>query len=96
MNDDLINFIITNYPNNLPNSLLIAQAFILKYQDYGREFGLPAINKAIEDGISANLYSNENRVKESKVQSGLKTEKLKHIYEKRVSEIQKQSNSKIF
>lgn len=86
MNADLINFIVTNYQKDLPNSLLIAQAFILKYQDYGREFGLPAINKAIEDGISADLYSNENRVKESKVQPGLKTEKLKHIYEKKVSE----------
>ena len=48
---DLKGFINKNYPNYLPNSLLIAQAFILKYQNYGREFGLSAINYAIEDGI---------------------------------------------
>lgn len=96
MNDDLINFIATNYTKYLPNSLLIAQAFILKYNEYGREFGLPAVNKAIEDGISANLYSNKNRVKKYKVQSGLKTEKLKHTYEKKVSEYPKSSDSEIF
>lgn len=53
---DLASFISINYPNYLPNSLLIAQAFILKYQDYGREFGLSAINYAIEDGIKHGLF----------------------------------------
>lgn len=53
---DLSSFISKNYPNYLPNSLLIAQAFILKYQDYGREFGLSAINFAIEDGIKHGLF----------------------------------------
>jgi hypothetical protein len=28
--------------------LLIAQAFILKYQDYGIKYGLPAITNAVE------------------------------------------------
>ena len=54
--DDLTRFISKNYSNNLPNSLLIAQAFILKYQDYGREFGLSAINYAIGDGIKCGLF----------------------------------------
>jgi hypothetical protein len=54
--DDLRRFISKNYTNYLPNSLLIAQDFILKYQDYGREFGLPAINYAIENGIKHGLF----------------------------------------
>jgi hypothetical protein len=54
--DDLRRFISKKYPNYLPNSLLIAQDFILKYQDYGREFGLPVINYAIEIGIKHDLY----------------------------------------
>jgi hypothetical protein len=53
---DLSRFISTNYPTNLPNSLLIAQSFILKYQEYGREFGLSAINYAIEEGIKQGLF----------------------------------------
>jgi hypothetical protein len=53
---DLSEFISKNYPNNLPNSLLIAQSFILKYQEYGREFGLSAINYAIEEGIKQGLF----------------------------------------
>ena len=55
--DDLYRFISKNYSNNLPNSLLIAQAFILAHQDYGTEFGLTAINKAIEDGIMQGLFN---------------------------------------
>lgn len=53
---DLRGFIIKSYPNYLPNSLLIAQEFILRHQDYGKEFGLPAINYAIEDGIKRGLF----------------------------------------
>jgi hypothetical protein len=54
--NDLIRFINEKYQWQLPNSLLIAQAFILKYPDYGKEFGLPVINKAIEDGIKQGLF----------------------------------------
>jgi hypothetical protein len=54
--DDLISFISENYQNGLPNSLLVAQAFILKYPDHGREYGLPGINKVIEDGIKGGLF----------------------------------------
>jgi len=54
--DDLIRYISATYVNNLPNSLLIAQAFILKYPDHGRELGLSAINYAIEDGIKEGLF----------------------------------------
>ena len=48
---DIIRFISGTYHNDLPNSLLIAQAFCLKFQDYGKEFGLSAINNAVEDII---------------------------------------------
>jgi len=54
--EDLIRLIYEKYQKPLPNSLLIAQAFILKHQHYGREYGLPVINKAIEDGIIQNLF----------------------------------------
>ena len=52
----LIRFIDGKYQKPLPNSLLIAQAFILKHQDYGREYGLPGINYAIEDGVKQGLF----------------------------------------
>ena len=54
--DDLTGFIGEKYPNTLPNSLIIAQAFILKYPDYGNEFGLSEINRMIEDGIKRGLF----------------------------------------
>jgi hypothetical protein len=60
--DDLSNFISKNYPNGLPNSLLIAQAFILKYTDYGNEFGLHVINKVIEDGIKQGFFVSVRKV----------------------------------
>ena len=49
--NDLTNFIYQTYFNRLPNSLLISQAFIMKYPEYGKKFGLSEINKMIEDGI---------------------------------------------
>ena len=54
--NDIIRFISCKYQNPLPNSLMIAQAFILKYPDYGNEYGLPAINYAIEEGIKQGLF----------------------------------------
>ena len=48
--DDLNRF------NDLPNSLLIAQAFILKHPDHGRKYGLPIINRIVEDGIKEGLF----------------------------------------
>jgi len=54
--DDLIRFINDKYQKQLPHSLLIAQTFILKYTVYGREYGLPTINKAIEDGIKQGIF----------------------------------------
>jgi hypothetical protein len=58
--DDLIRFFAEWYSKELPNSLLIAQEFILKYPDYGKEYGLPVINKAIEDGIKQGLFKGIN------------------------------------
>ncbi len=54
--DDLVSFISEKYPTDLPNSLLIAQAFILRYPDHGKKHGLPAINYAIEEGIKEGLF----------------------------------------
>jgi hypothetical protein len=54
--DDLNSFISGKYTGNLPNSLLIAQAFCLNFPDYGKEFGLSIINNAIEDGIKHGLF----------------------------------------
>ena len=55
--DDLSRFIFENYQKDLPNSLLIAQAFCLKYPEYGKEFGLSVINYAIEEGIKQGLFN---------------------------------------
>jgi hypothetical protein len=57
--DVLISFIFNEYPNKLQNSLLIAQAFILKYPVYGREYGLPIINKAVEEGIERGFFKKQ-------------------------------------
>jgi hypothetical protein len=42
----------------MPNSLLIAQAFILKYQNYGREYGLCEINYVIEKEVKEGFFKN--------------------------------------
>ncbi len=55
--DELIRFVHETNRDGLPNSLLIAEKFILKYPDYGKEFGLTKINKAIEYGIKRGLFS---------------------------------------
>ena len=54
--NDLTSFISKTYSRDLPNSLIIAQAFILKYPDHGNEFGLSEINYIIEDGIKRGLF----------------------------------------
>jgi len=54
--NDLTSFIAKKYHNSLPNSLLIAQAFIIKYPEYGRKFGLSEVNKMTEDGIKHGHY----------------------------------------
>ncbi len=54
--DELVRFVQGSDHDGLPNSLLIAEKFILKYPDYGKEFGLTEINKAIEDGIKRGLF----------------------------------------
>ena len=54
--NDLTSFISKTYSRDLPNSLIIAQAFILKYPDHGKEFGLSEINSIIEDGIKRGLF----------------------------------------
>ena len=46
--DDLENFISENYYMFLPHTLLIAQAFCLKFKEYGTDFGVYAIANAVE------------------------------------------------
>ncbi len=53
---DLTSFISKTYFEKLPNSLLIAEAFILKYPHHGKEFGLSEINYIIEDGMERGLF----------------------------------------
>lgn len=53
----LSSFVSQNYSDNIPNSLLIAQAFILKYPDHGRNHGLSAINKKVEDGVKRGFFN---------------------------------------
>ena len=54
---DLKKFIALNYKEKLPNSLLIAQDFMLTHQDYGKELGLPLINRIIEDEIKKGTFT---------------------------------------
>ena len=54
--DELVKFVRESKHDDLPNSLLIAERFILKYPDYGKEFSLTKINKAIEDGMKQGLF----------------------------------------
>jgi len=46
--DDLEKFISENYYMFLPHPLLIAQAFCLKFKEYGTDFGIYAIANAVE------------------------------------------------
>lgn len=54
--EDLSSFIFEKYSNKLPNSLIIAQAFILKYPHHGNEYGLSVINTVIEEGINKGFF----------------------------------------
>lgn len=53
--DDIIKFLSEYYPHNVPHSLIVAQAFILKYQDYGNKYDLSQISDAVEV-IKRDLY----------------------------------------
>lgn len=46
--DEINKFINKNYHYCLPHSLLIAQAFCLRFKDYGNEFGVSEITDAVE------------------------------------------------
>lgn len=47
--DDLERFISETYQDNVPISLLVAQDFIMKYPDYGKNYSLFIINEVIEN-----------------------------------------------
>ena len=49
--NDLKRFIYTNYPVQLPHPLLIAQAFCLKFEEYGKKYDFSTITNAVEDII---------------------------------------------
>ena len=53
--DDLTKFISETHPTNVPHSLIVAQAFILKYPDYGKKYDLSQISDAVEF-IKRDLY----------------------------------------
>jgi hypothetical protein len=53
--NDLKLFISNYYNYYLPNSLIIAQSFILRYPYYGKEYGLSVINRFVEDLILENV-----------------------------------------
>ena len=46
--DDINRFIHENYQDPLPHSLLISQAFCLRFKNYGNEFGVSEISDAVE------------------------------------------------
>lgn len=46
--DDLNRFISTCYSKNLPHPLLIAQAFCLRFQEYGKKYSLSTITDNVE------------------------------------------------
>jgi hypothetical protein len=45
---DLNMFISTCYSKHLPHPLLIAQAFCLRFQEYGKKYGLSTITDNVE------------------------------------------------
>jgi len=45
--DDLSKF-IENYHGILPHSILIAQSFCLRFNEYGKEYGVSAISDTVE------------------------------------------------
>jgi hypothetical protein len=56
---EISRYISKNYEKGLPNSLLIAQAFMLKYPEYGKKYGLSEINVAVEYLINPDFSFNE-------------------------------------
>jgi hypothetical protein len=54
--NDLNNFISTYHSEQLPHPLLIAQAFCLRFQDYGKRFSLFTITDNVEFIISNNHH----------------------------------------
>jgi hypothetical protein len=52
--NDLIKFIHETYRDGLPHSLLIAQAFLLEFKEYGKKYDLSIINDAVEEIIENN------------------------------------------
>lgn len=47
--NDLKEFISKNYSKQLPHPLLIAQAFRLRFKQYGEKYDLSTITDAVED-----------------------------------------------
>jgi hypothetical protein len=57
---DLKEFISIHYTKQLPHPLLIAQAFRLRFKQYGEEYDLSTIADAVED-ITACTHDNNNK-----------------------------------
>ncbi len=56
--NDLKKYISANYSMQLPHPLLIAQAFCLRFEDYGKKYDLFTITNAVED-ILKNDHNNK-------------------------------------
>jgi hypothetical protein len=56
--NDLKKFVSTNYSKQLPHPLLIAQAFCLRFKQYGEKYDLSTITDAVED-IIKNSFDNK-------------------------------------
>jgi hypothetical protein len=53
--DDLERFISETYQGNLPVSLLIAQDFMMKYPEHGKNYSFFIINEVIENMLFKTL-----------------------------------------
>jgi hypothetical protein len=72
--DDINRFIHENYRYSLPHSLLIAQAFCLRFKDYGNDFGVSEITDAVEyvkNHQQKTRVINRNKKKSSLILEGL-------------------------
>jgi hypothetical protein len=62
--DDINNFIRVNYVKfniSLPHSLIIAQAFCLRFKEYGNDFGVSVIADAIEYVKNSSIENERNQ-----------------------------------
>jgi hypothetical protein len=72
--DDINEFMHVNYHYSLPHSLIVAQAFCLRFQNYGNDFGVSEITDAVK--YVKNHQQKTRVINRNKKQSGLILEGL--------------------